>query len=182
MRAFKIFFSACLAVLMQASLVVAEVAKEAPPKPVNVCKANPHFNDFDFWLGSWRVTARANDQHAGDNVITKIEANCAIQENWTNAGGGTGMSLNYYNPSSDKWRQIWISAPGYIIDIEGGLVDGAMVLEGAVMAYSDGIEHSFRGTWTPNEDGTVRQFFEQYSEDKKAWQPWFDGLYTPKDK
>ena len=178
MRILLTSLSIWLAVLLQATLANAQETQETPSRPVNACENDPHFNDFDFWLGTWRVTAKANGQHAGDNVITKIEANCAVQENWTTAGGGTGMSLNYYNPKTGKWRQLWISAPGYLIDIEGGLVDNAMVLEGTVMAYGDGIEHAFRGTWTPLKDGTVRQFFEQYSEETKTWQPWFDGIYT----
>ena len=71
---------------------------------------------------------------------------------------------------------------GYVIDIEGGLVDGSMVLEGHITDYGEKISHDFRGTWTPNADGTVRQFFEQFSATDETWKPWFDGLYTPLKK
>ncbi len=88
--------------------------------------------------------------------------------------------MNYYNPNNEKWRQVWV-APGYIIDIEGGLnEDGAMVLKGYISNFGQG-ERPFRGTWTPNEDGTVRQFFEQMNTQAGRWDPWFDGLYRRKD-
>lgn len=38
----------------------------------------------------------------------------------------------------------------------------------------------FRGTWTPNEDGSVRQFFVQQDTDGGVWKTWFDGLYIRK--
>ena len=41
-----------------------------------------------------------------------------------------GMSMNYYDSLTEKWRQVWI-ASNYSIDIGGGLNEvGAMVLEG----------------------------------------------------
>lgn len=161
-------------------VAAADTPAKVPP-PMSVCDTDPHFNDFDFWVGEWRVTARATGDFAGENAITREEGGCFLREKWTSAGGGTGQSMNYYNPATGKWRQIWIAQPGYIIDYEGGLENGAMVLVGTITSYSDNISHPFRGTWTPNEDGTVRQFFEQYSEDEKAWKVWFDGLYTRKE-
>ena len=55
-----------------------------------------------------------------------------------------------------------------------------MVLEGTIYGYGRNQSSPFRGTWTPNEDGTVRQFFELFSADEDKWNPWFDGLYTRK--
>lgn len=147
-----------------------------------ICQSDPHFRDFDFWLGSWQVTARASGQLAGTNRIQAIEDGCALQEVWTGQTGGSGMSLNWYNPATGLWRQVWIARPGYFIDIAGGLQDGSMVLEGHITTFHNQTELPFRGTWTPNNDGTVRQFFEQYSEADEQWQTWFDGLYTPVDE
>lgn len=155
-------------------------AAKAPP-PIMICDEDPHFKDFDFWVGEWTVTGPKREQVAGENSIRKIEAGCAIQENWTSSGGGTGMSINYYNPVTQKWRQVWVAPPGYMIDIEGGLKDGSMVLEGEVTYYGQGKSQGFRGTWTPNEDGTVRQYFQQFDAEKNEWTDWFDGLYTRKE-
>lgn len=169
-----------LTVVLFSGLLVAGALAETPPAPpANTCAEDPHFRDFDFWLGQWDVTMRSSGESVGTNRITSIEQGCAIQENWTSRRGTTGMSLNWYDPTRQVWRQIWVAVPGYVIDIEGGLKDGDMVLEGTITTYGDGSTERIRGRWTPNDDGTVRQFFEQYSTEDESWQPWFDGLYTP---
>lgn len=156
----------------------AALAQQASPPP-NTCETDPAFRAFDFWVGDWTVKARSSGQHAGTNKISVIEGGCALREEWTNTQGGTGQSLNYYNPSTQKWRQIWVSAGagGYSIDYDGGVEDGAMKMEGTIFYYAQGTTAPFRGTWTPQTDGSVRQFFEQYNSETEAWQVWFDGLY-----
>ena len=140
------------------------------------CTGNPHFDDFDFWVGQWEVTDNSDSSVAGRNVIEKQLNDCLVMENWQGAKGSVGKSINYFNPLTEKWRQVWVAA-GYVIDIEGGLVNGSMVLVGTIDYFADK-RYRFRGTWTPSADGSVRQFFEQFDEDKKAWSPWFDGKYV----
>ena len=147
------------------------------------CMTNPRFADFDFWLGSWQVTPFAGGEKSGDNVISRVEGGCAVEEHWTSVNGSTGRSLNYFNPVTGKWRQIWVSAGAYSIDIEGGLEGGIMSLEGSIFYYAGAAGPNatalpFRGEWTPQPDGTVRQRFEQYDPEAGAWTVWFDGLYT----
>ena len=153
-------------------------AQTEAPKAPPPCQADGHFRDFDFWLGTWRVSSRASGEFAGANRIEAIENGCAIAEHWQGKNGGTGQSLNYYNPVTGKWRQIWVAAGNYSIDIAGGLKDGSMVLEGTIWGYESGTEAPFRGAWTPNADGSVRQFFEQRDGESGDWKPWFDGLYV----
>ena len=82
----------------------------------------------------------------------------------------------------DQWRQLW-AAGSYSIDYTGGLNETAsMVLKGKINYYKTGKSQAFRGTWTPNADGSVRQFFEQQDPESKVWSVWFDGLYVKKDK
>ena len=168
------------AVLMSGVPAVAVQAQQQPAPPPILCENDPAFNEFDFWVGDWDVSARNGGQHAGTNKVTKVENSCLIREEWTSVGGGTGQSINYYNPKTKKWRQVWVSAGagGNLIDYEGGMKDGSMVLEGTITMYVSGNTFPFRGTWTPNEDGSVRQFFEQYDPENKVWNPWFDGLYV----
>jgi hypothetical protein len=71
-----------------------------------------------------------------------------------------------------------VSAGEYAIDIAGGLVDGSVVLLGEIYNYGSNETFDFRGTWTPNNDGSVRQFFEQYNDETEMWDPWFDGRYV----
>ncbi len=149
--------------------------QQPPPSP---CKTDPRFAEFDFWLGSWDVIDRATGRHAGVNRIEKVEQDCLILERWTGDDGGTGFSMNYHDPLTGKWRQLWVSAGAYSIDYSGGLDDdGAMVLEGKIHYYRTGKAFPFRGRWTPNEDGTVRQHFQQYDPDEEAWRDWFDARY-----
>lgn len=133
-------------------------------------------SDFDFWVGERRVTNNVNGQFAGTNSITREEGGCLLMERWQGASGGTGTSMNYFNPVTREWRQLWVSAGRYAIDIVGGLVGQSMVLEGSIYNFA-GAVWDFRGTWTPNQDGSVRQFFEQFNHDSGEWEPWFDGRY-----
>lgn len=142
------------------------------------CEGPPGFSDFDFWIGSWDVTDFVTGRVAGSNRIEKIEAGCVVMEHWTGAAGGTGTSLNYLNPVTGQWRQLWVSAGRYAIDIAGGIESGAMVLTGQIFTYPDNSAVDFRGTWTPQEDGSVRQFFEQYNAGTDNWDTWFDGRYV----
>jgi hypothetical protein len=159
------------------------VAQEPPaaqqPQPKPVCETIKGFNDFDFWLGEWNVYS--NDEKRafqGTNSITKHHKNCLIMENWTNSKGGTGSSMNYYDAVEDQWRQLWV-AGGYSIDYTGGLdASGSMILTGKINYYQSGKSQAFRGTWTPNADGSVRQFFEQQDPETREWTVWFDGLYV----
>ena len=147
----------------------------APRPPPNVCLSDPAFKQFDFWLGAWSVSDTKGVKQ-GDNIITKVEADCLIVERWTSVKGNTGQSYNFYDPVVGKWRQVWVSR-GMVIDYEGGLrEDGAMVLQGEVH-YHAGQAFPFRGTWSKQDDGTVRQHFEQFDPKTKRWADWFTGIY-----
>ena len=133
------------------------------------------YQAFDFWLGRWEVRT-ADGTLAGHNEIIREHAGCLLVEHWQSATGGAGSSLNFYNPVDDRWRQVWVS-PGSNIDIGGGLRDGSMVLEGFITYLEAAERYPFRGTWTPLDDGRVRQFFEE-SRESGVWKPWFDGFYS----
>jgi hypothetical protein len=80
---------------------------------------NRLFADFDFWVGEWDVTV-PDGRRAGTNHIEKMERGCLLVERWTGAVGGTGMSMNYYDPAKARWLQLWVSSNGVVIEIEGG--------------------------------------------------------------
>ncbi len=143
------------------------------------CEDGSDFRAFDFWLGEWDVTDNVSGNVAGSNSIKKMEGGCMLLEAWVGGSGGSGTSINYYNPVNKEWRQLWVAQGRYSIDIAGGLVGESMQLLGSIYYFS-GSEASFRGTWTPSSDGSVRQFFELYNEDTKSWDVWFDGRYVRK--
>lgn len=160
--------------ILAALVVVGESpAQNAPQRP---CEAGGRYSDFDFWVGEWDVLT-PDGKTAGTNKIEKTQHGCILLESWTGAGGGTGTSINYYDPSSEKWAQLWVSANGVVIRIEGELREGSMVLEG-VLIGPGGKSQPFQGSWTPNDDGSVRQFFEISADGGETWTGWFDGTYV----
>lgn len=149
----------------------------APPLPPS-CAGAP-YTDFDFWLGEWSVYDEAGTTLQGHNSITSAEDGCLLIERWTGAGGSTGQSYNFYDPTTGQWRQVWV-ARGAVIDYTGGLNEaGQMVLEGTIAYRSNGRVADFRGTWTERPDGAVIQFFEEKNAETGEWAEWFTGLYVP---
>ena len=147
--------------------------QQPPPNP---CQDDPTYRQFDFWLGEWDVF-NPQEQQAGTNTIELAENGCLLIENWTSGQGGTGKSINYYDPMDKKWKQVWVSASGTVGHFSGGLKDGAMHLEGTWI-NPNGTSYPLRGSWTPLEDGRVRQHFESSQDEGKTWSTWFDGYYV----
>ncbi len=168
------------ACLVLAGFVFSVGAAVAQDQQTNPCEENPRYREFDFWVGEWEVFT-LDGTKAGDNSIQYEENGCLVVERWTSTNGGTGQSYNYYDPGTDKWRQVWVSQAA-VIDYEGGLTDdGSMQLRGEIVYQRNGQTAEFMGLWTPQEDGTVRQHFEQYDAEKNEWSPWFTGIYQRKE-
>jgi hypothetical protein len=148
----------------------------AQPKAPFDCSASAPHRDFDFWVGRWSVSDRSG-KVLGKNRIRSIQNGCALEEQWKSERGGTGQSINYYHPGREEWRQLWVDGGASIIDIRGGLIEEVMVLEGTIHYLGQDVEKGFRGSWTPLEDGRVRQFFEE-KDPGGEWKVWFEGFYT----
>ena len=153
---------------------------QAPAANQSPCQQEEKFREFDFWIGEWDVHT-ADGKLAGRNVIDSAEGGCVLIENWTGVGGSTGTSMNYLDKTTDEWIQLWVDASGSQILIRGGLTDDGMLLEGTIHYVSNGVTAPFRGLWTPQPDGRLRQFFEQYDDTEKVWKPWFEGFYSRAD-
>lgn len=164
---------------MHAFLLLALLAAPALAQqpPAYDCQQASAHRAFDFWLGSWRVSDAEGEKHYGNNTISSEEQGCVLHEHWTSATGSTGSSVNYYHPAQGKWHQQWNDAGATIITISGGLEGKVMAMVGEIYYLAGKRTAHFRGSWTPLEDGRVRQFFEEQDKDGK-WQVWFDGYYT----
>lgn len=149
----------------------------AAPPPVATCSTES-YRQFDFWIGDWEVSE--NGQPAGTNSIASIMGGCALQESWQGSGPGglSGTSFNIYDRANDRWHQTWIDSSGTLLQLDGGLVDGKMVLSGERPKRDGSGMALHRITWTPNEDGTVRQYWEASTDDGASWTVLFDGLYV----
>lgn len=172
------FTTICLLALILPPFAPLAAQEEPPLAPPSQC-TSPEYRQFDFWLGEWNVTS--NGAPAGTNSIVVIQGGCVLQENWQGAGPGgiTGSSFNLYDRERQAWHQTWVDASGTLLLLDGGLVDGAMVLEGERPAPVGKGLVRHRIAWTPNDDGTVRQLWEASQDDGANWSVIFDGLYTP---
>jgi hypothetical protein len=134
-----------------------------------------HDHDFDFWIGEWSVFGPKGKQ-LGTSSITPLHGTGALAEHWRGAGGFEGHSLNGYDPVRACWHQTWLDNTGSVLLLDGGLVDGSMVLEGLAPTGDIGVSQPQRITWTPEDDG-VRQHWETRADDGDPWTTLFDGHY-----
>ena len=147
-------------------------AAPMPPAPPT-CDA-PEHRQFDFWLGEWDVTG-PKGQAAGRNAITSGLNGCVVHERWTGAGGMRGESFNTWDRTRKRWHQTWVSSTGNLLVLEGGIVNGAMQMTGETTSPKGPVLN--RITWTPAQDGSVRQFWETSVDGGQTWQAAFDGRY-----
>ena len=151
------------------------VEAETPTPPPGACTSDA-YRQFDFWIGDWTVSS--NGQPAGSNSVVPVHGGCGLQENWSGRGGQyQGTSYNFYDRVSGNWHQTWVDSSGTLLELNGGLQDGSMVLEGT-RPGQDGGPVQNRITWTPNEDGSVRQHWQARREGDAEWSTLFDGLYV----
>jgi hypothetical protein len=151
------------------------------PTPPLACASSAH-QAFDFWLGVWEVTASGQDKPSAINKISRGHGGCVIREDYRTTGGYTGMSMSFYDMKRKTWHQTWMGADGGALYIEGGLNEsGAMVLSNRNTPYYTEGSPVNRVTWTPNEDGSVRQHWQSSKDSGKTWATVFDGLYVKRD-
>jgi len=152
------------------------VLAQEQQQPTYSCNAIAEHRQFDFWLGQWEVTDKAGNTVYGHNEISKHNSGCLLLEQWRSSRGGTGSSINYYDPVQGQWHQDWVDASS-IIHTAGGIDDeGAMVMQGTITYLEERREAGFRASWTLLGDARVRQSFEE-QDDQGQWQPWFEGYY-----
>ena len=144
---------------------------------INNCKCcTEKHAEFDFWIGTWNVT-NPDGTVAGKNVIDKIQDQCILRENWTSAKGKyTGTSSNFYNSKSKQWEQIWIDNQGGNLHLKGNRVGNQMILRSDEETNKEGKSFYHQITWTLNKDGSVRQLWETFTNEKDVTIA-FDGLY-----
>jgi hypothetical protein len=143
------------------------------------CEA-PEFHQFDFWLGDWEVVGVDGAPNAGQvlghNRIERVSAGCGLSEHWRGASGFDGRSLNTWDAASRQWRQFWVGGDGVLLQLAGGLRDGAMVMEGELPTASGGVQRQ-RIRWTPAPDGSVIQHWETSDDAGRSWNTSFLGHY-----
>jgi hypothetical protein len=153
------------------------IAQNAPNAKPPACAAS-EYRQFDFWQGDWDVRD-ATGKIVGRNRIVSLQNGCALQENWTGTGGVSGTSLNIYDSDHKRWHQTWVDNSGGLLQLDGGIVDGAMVLRGESISADAPPKTALQKiTWTPQPDGRVRQLWESSTDSGKTWAIVFDGMYS----
>ncbi len=171
LRAFAVL-AAISAIAAPIQSVAAQNAGNRPPP----CTAPP-YRQFDFWIGDWNVLT-PDGKPAGSSRITAILGGCAILEEWTGAGGPSiGRSFNIFDASHKRWHQTWVDNGGTLAQFDGGVTNGAMILEGPAVGPK-GEALLSRMTFTPLLDGRVRQVWANSSDGGKTWTDVFDGFYS----
>jgi hypothetical protein len=162
-----------LRTLLALALAATPAAAQAPKGAA--CDDAQH-RQFDFWVGRWSVSPTGKDDVVAESLIEKLYAGCGIRENWMPKNHQDGGSLNAYVPTERAWRQTWIDSDGGRADFTGTWNGKAMVLVGTWPA-PDGRMRIVRMTYTPNADGSVRQFGEASIDNGSTWTPDFDFTY-----
>ena len=152
-----------------ATLALPQQAPKAPD-----CTSKEH-RQFDFWVGSWVVVDK-DDNIQGNNNVELILNFCALQENWKGASGSAGKSFNFYDRQTKKWHQTWIDSRGGVLYLDGGIKGNVMVLQGTRLGRA-GEEVLHRISYTPLEDGRVKQHWQSSRDQGKTWQEVFLGFY-----
>ncbi|MFC6008331.1 hypothetical protein [Angustibacter luteus] len=136
-----------------------------------------HAHEFSFWVGEWDVFDPDGEQ-VGTNQVTALFDGQVLCERWVGSSGVEGISLNSWDADRGAWHQTWMDSTGSTLLLDGGVRDGAMVLEGDSPAGSAAGVQRHRITWSPSAGGDqVRQFWEVSPDDGTTWETAFDGRY-----
>ena len=138
----------------------------------------PESHQFDFWAGDWDVFG-TDGKAAGSSHVDFIAEGNGLLENWTDASGTTGKSLNVYNIEKKCWQQFWVGNGTPVLELKGMLVGTSIVLSGERMGKA-GNKVLDRITWTPRPDGSVLQHWESSNDGGKTWHDNFVGVYRRK--
>jgi hypothetical protein len=147
------------------------------------CLGNAQAREFDFWIGEWDAYVRGTTTLAGHSKIERASGGCMILENWTSVGGPfEGKSMNFVDPVSGKWKQIWVgsgSVPNATEFLNGEYRDGAMRFDYETTNPQGGktLVHFHFYNESPDQ---VRQFHETSNDDGKTWVTTYHFIYKRK--
>ena len=168
------FLTISAALCFGASAQAQEQAEQPRAGPVCGSDASP-YRDLDFLVGEWDFFSM-DGKKIGAQTYTKREQGCLIFEDWSTVSGGTGSGMNFVDPATGLWRQVWMS-PRFHIDYSGGLDEsGAFVLEGRMYPNDGSKSAPIRGVYTKQADGSVTKEFLRQNTETDAWETFFIGV------
>jgi hypothetical protein len=133
--------------------------------------SSSEYREFDFWVGDWKVFDIGSPRKVADVQVEAILDGCVLREDYRGADGHRGQSFTIYDAARKVWHQTWVTNRGELLQIEGKVEDGEMVLTGRNQQGA-----LVRGTWKPvNRD--VRETAVTSTDGGRTWQPWFDLVF-----
>ena len=144
------------------------------------CMTNPKAREFDFWIGDWEVYVTGTQTYSGHNKIERVSGGCALLENWK-SNSSEGKSLNFIDPLSGTWKQMWVGSYPFGIQefVKGVYKDGAMRF---IFETTDAQGNKLVGRFIfyNEKPGQVRQFNETSADGGKTWVTSYDYTYFRK--
>jgi hypothetical protein len=147
------------------------------PEPASAACDSPEFHQFDFFAGDWDVFDMGSPTVTARNTVTPMVGGCALREVHQQNDGMVGESITIYDRARGVWHQTWVTNRGELLLLEGGLVNGRMVLTAATKE-SDGTTGLIRGTWWA-EGNVVRQLAEGSKDGGQSWSQLWDIAFRP---
>jgi hypothetical protein len=147
------------------------------------CLTQQNLRQFDFWVGEWDVYPNGANVLVGKSKIEVASGGCMVLENWTAVGGppNVGKSMNYVNPATGKWEQLWIGSGGITVNnpqkfVNGEYKDGAMRFD-FEQVNPQGQKQIGRFIFFNEGPNQVRQFNEVSNDGGKTWTTVYDFVY-----
>jgi hypothetical protein len=165
--------------LIVALFVAGTASGQTPPPPAPPsfpCDTMAKAREFDFWIGEWEVYAPGGNR-AGTSSIQRISHGCALLENWTSGAGGSGKSLNFWNPNAGYWQQTWIGAAGGPVEFRDGVLRDSTMSLLAHTRDPQGGPVLNRLSFTRLGANRVRQHAETSRDAGRTWATSYDLLY-----
>ena len=160
-----------VAVCELTALTSRHVFASAPQSP-GACIA-PSYRGFDFWIGDWDVFEEGKPAKVAHARIDSILSGCVLREDYRASDGHEGQSFTIYDNTRDVWHQTWVTSQGVLLEIEGKLENGRIVLGGKNQKGE-----VVRGTWELVPGG-VHETAIKSADEGHTWQQWFDIMFRP---
>ncbi|HKI85662.1 MAG TPA: hypothetical protein VKA53_02850 [Thermoanaerobaculia bacterium] len=156
--------------------------REAIEAAKHPCRHDPHYRQFDFWLGTWDVRPKGapDSSPPSENVVTLGYDGCVVMEHWKGRSGLTGTSFNIYDATRKQWFQTWVDSSGGLHEYHGNPDDkGNMVFVGtAPGGPGQPARVPTHLTFYRLGPDKVRQFSESSTDGGKTWSVNYDLIYV----
>lgn len=161
---------------IQAACIKPVQAQTENGSDIPVCGADASpYRDLDFLVGEWEFFLEDGTKLA-EQTYFKREEGCLILEDWRTVTGETGTGMNFVDPATGRWRQVWMS-PNFHLDYSGTVDEkGILTLEGRMYPNNGAPGAQIRGVYTPLEDGSVTKEFLMRADDDDEWRQFFIGV------